>query len=86
MFSSDQLYHDPIVAGVDEDICSGCAICVGVCPYDARKLNREKGIVEVNEVLCEACGACSAACPSGAAQQRNFTDAQLKNMVKAILS
>jgi len=86
MFSSDQIYHDPIIAGVDEDICSGCAICVGVCPYDARTLNREKGIVEVNEVLCEACGACSAACPSGAAQQRNFTDTQLKNMVKAILS
>lgn len=85
LFSSDQLYHDPIIAGVDEDLCSGCGICVGVCPYSARTLNREKGIVEVNEVLCEACGACSAACPSGAAQQRNFTDIQLKNMVKAIL-
>jgi len=86
LFKGDELYHEPIIAGVDEDLCSGCAICISVCPYDARKLNAEKKIVEVNEVLCEGCGACSSACPSHAAQQKNFTDAQLKNMVKAILT
>lgn len=85
LFASDKLYHEPIIAGVDEDICSGCGVCVTVCPYDARELNKEKRIVEVNEVLCQGCGGCSAACPSGAAQQRNFTDTQLDRMIKAIL-
>jgi heterodisulfide reductase subunit A len=85
VFASDKLYQEPIIAGVDEDICSGCGVCVSVCPYDARQLNKEKKIVEVNEVLCQGCGACSAACPSGAAQQRNFTDTQLDNMIKTIL-
>ena len=85
LFVKDHLLHDPIITGVDEDLCSGCGLCVAVCPYDARKINREKGVVEVNEVLCEACGACAAACPSGAAQQKNFTDEQIGNMVRAIL-
>jgi len=85
LFASEKLQHEPIIAGVDEDICSGCGICLTVCPYDARKRNKEKRVAEVNEVLCEGCGACSAACPSGAAQQKNFTDPQLNNMVRAIL-
>jgi len=86
IFSRKKLYHDPLTAGVDEDLCSGCNICVGVCPYDARELNSEKGVVEVNEGLCEGCGACSSACPSGAAQQNNFTDNQLNRMIRTILS
>jgi len=86
VFAKENLLHEPIIAGVDEDLCSGCAICVGVCPYDARIINKEKGIAEVNEVLCEGCGACTAACPSGAAQQRNFTDEQISKMIEAILS
>ncbi|MCG2714893.1 MAG: CoB--CoM heterodisulfide reductase iron-sulfur subunit A family protein [Candidatus Marinimicrobia bacterium] len=86
LFSQEYLLHEPLITGVNEDLCSGCGVCVTVCPYDARKLNKEEGIVEVNEVLCEGCGSCSAACPSGAAQQKNFTDTQLSNMIKAILA
>lgn len=85
LFASSELTHEPIIAGVDEDLCSGCAICIPVCPYGARTQNKEKKVAEVNEVLCEGCGACSAACPSGAAQQKNFTDPQILNMIKAIL-
>lgn len=86
LLSKDELFHEPIIAGVDEDICSGCGVCVSVCPYDARKINKETGIVEVNEVLCEACGSCTAACPSGAAPQKNFSDKQFSNMIKVIIA
>ncbi len=86
LFARDYLYHEPIIAGVNTDLCSGCGICVGVCPYAARSLNRSKGVVEVNEILCEGCGACVAACPSGAAQQKNLTDEQIHQMIKAILT
>jgi len=86
LFSSEHLLHEPLTAGVDEDLCSGCGICVGVCPYGARKMDGKKGVVEVNEVLCEGCGACTAACPSGAAQQKNCTDDQIAAMMNALLS
>lgn len=85
MFSSDELTHDPIVAEVDENACSGCKLCIPQCPYEARVFNEQKNVVVVNEVLCEGCGACIAACPSGAAQQRNFTDEQILSMVDIIL-
>ena len=38
-FSSRYLQHAPLIAGVDEDICSGCGLCVDVCPYKARELS-----------------------------------------------
>ena len=58
----------------------------GMDTYDAREFNSAKNIVEVNSALCEACGSCIVACPSGASQQLNFSDTQIKEMVKAILS
>ncbi len=42
MFSQEILRHDPIVAVVDEDLCSGCKICISACPYDAREFDEEK--------------------------------------------
>jgi len=80
------VYHDPMVVGVDELNCSGCGVCVGVCPFKARELDVDRRKVKVIEVLCEGCGACSAACPTGAAQQRNLTDEQLASMVDATLA
>ncbi|MFW6140663.1 MAG: 4Fe-4S binding protein [Acidobacteriota bacterium] len=85
MFSEDVIHQAPIVAAVDEELCSGCKLCIPICPYDARIFDEEKGIVAVNEVLCEGCGSCIAACPSGAAQQKNFTDDQIYSMVDIIL-
>ncbi|MBS4016310.1 MAG: CoB--CoM heterodisulfide reductase iron-sulfur subunit A family protein [Candidatus Latescibacteria bacterium] len=86
LFTSDTLEHLPVIAGVNEDMCSGCGICIDVCPYKARELvtteDGKKRTVKVIEVLCEGCGACSAACPVGAAQQKNFKDQQIQDMVK----
>ncbi len=86
MFGQEQLHHDPAVATVNEDICSGCGLCVPLCPYEAREIEVIKGkrIAVVNEVLCEGCGSCVAACPSGAAQQRNLQDSQLFRMSEAV--
>jgi heterodisulfide reductase subunit A len=86
LFASETLEHAPVIAGVDEDLCSGCSICIDVCPYKAREIqvkeDGKKKTVKVIEVLCEGCGACSAACPVGAAQQKNFKDNQIEDMVK----
>ena len=85
LFSQEQLHQEPIIAVVNEDLCSGCRICVPVCPYSAREYDEEKSIVTVNEVLCEGCGACVAACPSGATAQNNFFDEQIREMIKVTL-
>lgn len=85
ILSKKEIAFEPTIAGVDEDLCSGCSICVAVCPFDARELDKEKMVVKVNEALCQGCGSCSAACPSGAAQQRNLFDKQIEEMVLSVL-
>ena len=85
LFTNDHLLHEPIITGVDIDMCSGCGVCVEVCPYNAREMDESRGVVKVNEVLCEGCGACAVACVSGAARQNNYTDAQINEMIRAML-
>ncbi len=68
---------EPNTAYIEETLCSGCHICIGLCPYSAISFQEEKGVATINEVLCKGCGTCVAACPSGAAEQRLFETAQI---------
>ncbi len=83
ILSQDRLYHAPTVAKVNVNLCTGCGMCVHVCPYDA--LSLKDGKVEVNEVLCEGCGTCSATCLRAAIQVKNMTPLQVDEMIKAAL-
>lgn len=85
LFSADELSRDPIIVAVDEDLCTGCGLCVEACPYDARKIDPWKRIATVIEAVCQGCGACCVACPSGATQQKNFTKQQLFKMIDTAL-
>jgi len=78
---------EPITSFIDEEICSGCRICIGLCPYTAIEsvgLNG-RGVARVNEALCKGCGACTSACPSGAATQRGFTGRQVYAEIEGAL-
>ncbi len=68
---------EPVTAEIDEYLCAGCQICVGLCPFTAITYNEEKGISEINDALCKGCGTCVSACPSGASQQKHFRDNQI---------
>ncbi|MFC2122197.1 FAD-dependent oxidoreductase [Bacteroidota bacterium] len=74
-----------MVSEVNERWCTGCELCVKVCPFEARYKDTEKGVARVIEVLCRGCGACAAACPSGASQLRGLTDKQVISMLDAAL-
>ncbi len=82
IFSHDELYQEPLIAGVDDDLCTGCGYCENVCAYNAIEIDPKKR-ARVNEVLCTGCGACAATCPSGAIQLRNFTRRQMISMIEA---
>jgi heterodisulfide reductase subunit A len=85
MFAKKELSTEPMIVVIDEEKCSGCKLCVVTCPYEAREFDEEKGIVRINEALCMGCGCCVAACPSGASQQRNLVDHQIRRMLEVIL-
>jgi heterodisulfide reductase subunit A len=81
LLSTDKLLQDPLIAFVDEGICSGCGICVELCPYEAREMDVHRGISVVHQVLCQGCGACIAACPNFACELRNSSSSQILQMM-----
>ncbi len=85
ILSRDEMEIDPLIAAVDEEVCTGCGLCVDVCTYDARSINELLKVAEVDEGLCTGCGACIAACPSNAAIHRNFTKEQIMRMTEDLL-
>ena len=76
---------ESIVSVVNQEICSGCGICEGLCTYGALSLHPWKGVMTVNEVLCKGCGACAAACPSGAITLSHFTHDQILAQLETLV-
>jgi len=83
ILAQERLFHAPTVARVNKNLCTGCSMCVQVCPYEAIAL--KDGKAEVNEVLCEGCGTCSATCLRAAVEVRNLTPLQIHEMIDAAL-
>jgi heterodisulfide reductase subunit A len=77
---------EPNTAYITNELCSGCKTCIPLCPYSALSFNAEKQIAAINGALCKGCGTCVAACPSGALQQNMFTDNQIFEEIKGVLS
>jgi heterodisulfide reductase subunit A len=86
LLATDTLLQDPLIACVDEGICSGCGICVAICPYEAREMDARRGISVVHEALCQGCGACIAACPNNACELRNSRAHQVLRMMETFVT
>jgi len=72
------------VAEVNPLYCSGCGVCVEICPYSAPLFvteGRFAGKAEVNPVLCKGCGLCVASCRSGALNLKGFGEDQIMAMI-----
>jgi heterodisulfide reductase subunit A len=87
LLSRGKVTISPTVAVIDEKLCSGCRVCVGLCPYSAISFitHDDTGTAQVNEALCKGCGTCVAACPAGAIRARHFTDQQIYAEIEGLL-
>ncbi|MBE9581724.1 MAG: CoB--CoM heterodisulfide reductase iron-sulfur subunit A family protein [Proteobacteria bacterium] len=81
----EKLALEPVTADVDEDLCCGCKLCVGLCPYKAIACDDLKKNVAINKILCRGCGVCAAACPSGAIKASHFTDVEVSQEIRGLL-
>jgi NAD-dependent dihydropyrimidine dehydrogenase PreA subunit len=50
---------------LDENKCTGCGMCLYVCPHEVFKMNSKKVMIQDRDA-CMECGACSLNCPANA--------------------
>ena len=60
---SNVVARSSYVNHVDDDLCVGCELCVGYCPFGALSC---EGLASVDAARCTGCGVCSVHCPEGA--------------------
>ncbi len=70
-------------AVVDETLCTGCNLCMVICPFGA--IENERGVAQVDDDLCKGCGACNASCPKQAITMQRFTNTEIMDNVVAAL-
>jgi heterodisulfide reductase subunit A len=87
--SKKEYQAEATIAAVNEDLCDGCGICVGICEYNALEIvENPDGTkkVKLSEAACKGCGGCVAACPSGAMEQKGFKNEQIMAEIDAALA
>ena len=76
---------EPTISWIDPDVCIGCQVCIGLCPYTAIGFDERRQVSVVNPAVCKGCGSCSGFCPSGAARSRHFKSRQIFSEIDGIL-
>lgn len=62
----------PVSTIIDEDLCTGCGLCVRVCPLRTIAVRGEKAVIVGDRSLY--CGHCAAVCPTGAIRVESISD------------
>lgn len=52
-----------MIAKVDNEKCTGCAVCIDICPVQAIKIENKKAVISEE---CVECGVCISQCPNEA--------------------
>ena len=86
IISKGEIEVEAATAVIDERICSGCQLCIAICPYSAISFDEAKMVCRVNEALCKGCGACVSGCPSDAITLSHFTNEQIVAQMEGMLA
>lgn len=74
---------------VDEDLCSGCGTCVGVCGSGAIRLHPREEVLSVSRVdplRCTGCGSCAVACPAKAIDLSLDSESEMLAQIQSALA
>ena len=81
-----ELELEPIIAQIDEDLCTWCGECQKACPFNAIKPGKDgqKDIAVINNSVCKGCGMCLPVCPYNAIELIAYSDREIESMIDAL--
>jgi heterodisulfide reductase subunit A len=85
LFPGDKILIEPKVCVIDEGMCSGCKICISLCPYGAILYDDGNCVCVIDEVFCKGCGTCASACPTGAIKAQHYTTEQIYAEIEGVV-
>jgi heterodisulfide reductase subunit A-like polyferredoxin len=85
LLAAKTVYTSAVVAFTYPQYCTGCGVCVEICPFGATGFDAETGKALVNPAQCKGCGLCVASCRSGALNLKGFDQAQTFAMIDEAL-
>ncbi len=66
----------------NKNLCTGCEVCIKICPYKAI-IKNENDEIEIITAVCKGCGVCGATCSRHAIEIKHFTDEQILSEIYA---
>jgi len=84
ILTKDYLQAEGKVSEIRKERCSGCGLCVEICPYKAIELNEKEKVAVINEALCKGCGACVSSCRANAIDLKGFKDEQILAVLEVV--
>jgi heterodisulfide reductase subunit A2 len=77
---------EPIIAKIDNDLCTWCGACEEACPFDAIKMvkDEKKDVAAINNSVCKGCGICLPVCPVNAINLIAYSDKEIESMIDAL--
>jgi heterodisulfide reductase subunit A len=84
ILSKESFQTEGKVSEIRKERCSGCGLCVEVCPYKAIELDEVERVAVINEALCKGCGACVSSCRANAIDLKGFKDEQILAALEVI--
>ncbi len=86
LLAARTIYTSAEVAYTNAAYCSGCGVCVEICPFGAASADAETGKAQINPAQCKGCGLCVASCRSGALNLNGFDQDQTFAMIDEALA
>ncbi len=84
--SKGELKLEPIIAHIDNELCTWCGACAEACCFDAIKMEKHgnKDIAVINNSVCKGCGMCLPVCPTDAVNLITYSNGEIESMIDAL--
>jgi len=86
ILSREKIQPGTDMARVRNAYCSLCRLCIAACPFGARHVDHQAGMLVIDPLTCQGCGICAAVCPSGAAVVDGISRTHMLDVINTALS